>query len=165
MNNKNILTENNVAEIAVTYSQRIPTKDRVSIFTSEKAVEVLRFVWDEGKIELQESFKIILLNRKCNVLGVATICNGGMIRAQVDLRILFAVALKSAAVSIILAHNHPSSNRQPSEHDKEVTRRILKCSKLLEIEVIDHIILTCDDFFSFKDEGLLEEICNSITHH
>lgn len=171
MKTKHILTEDNVAEIAVTYSQRIPTKERIMLSTTHDAVEVLRLIWHKGKIELQESFKLILLNRKNQLLGVVTICDGGMTKTQVDLRILLAVALKSAAVGIILVHNHPSGNKYPSESDKSVTNRIIRAAALIEITVVDHIILTYDDHYSFRDEGILD-VCSfetenykfSITH-
>jgi DNA repair protein RadC len=65
------------------------------------------------------------------------------------------VALKSCATSIILGHNHPSGNLDPSDADKKITRQLSEAGKMLEIPVIDHLILTSDSFFSMADEGYL----------
>lgn len=157
-----ILTDDSICEIAVTYATTIPTKDRVTIGNSQHAVEVLRFIWDSGKIELQESFKVILLNRKNEVLGVVTISDGGIVSTQVDVRLLFGIVLKSASVAIILAHNHPTGNRYPSESDMQLSQQIISLAKLHTICVLDHIILTSESYYSFADEGLLD-ISYSIT--
>jgi DNA repair protein RadC len=73
----------------------------------------------------------------------------------VDVRVVFQVALKSCATSIILGHNHPSGNLDPSDADKKITRQLSEAGKMLEIPVIDHLILTSDSFFSMADEGYL----------
>ena len=73
-----------------------------------------------------------------------------------DLRIVFAVILKSLTTSVILAHNHPSGTLSPSEADKILTEKIKNAAQLFDIKVLDHLIITPDgDFFSFADEGLL----------
>ncbi len=150
-----IPTNDNVAEISVTYATTIPTHDRVTVAHSHQAVEVLRFIWDDGKMELQESFKVILLNRKNQVLGVVTISDGGRVSTQVDIRFLFGILLKSASVAVILSHNHPSGNRNPSESDMQLSQKIIDVAKLHDISILDHIILTSESYYSFADEGLL----------
>lgn len=150
-----IPTDDNVAEISVTYATTIPTHDRVTVAHSHQAVEVLRYIWDDGKMELQESFKVILLNRKNHVLGVVTISDGGRVSTQVDIRFMFGIILKSASVAIILAHNHPSGNRYPSESDMQLSQKIIEVAKLHDICILDHIILTAESYYSFADEGLL----------
>ncbi len=96
-----------------------------------------------------------MLNRQNQVLGCHQISKGGMTGTVVDVRVVFQVALKSCATSIILGHNHPSGNLDPSDADKKITRQLSEAGKMLEIPVIDHLILTSDSFFSMADEGYL----------
>jgi DNA repair protein RadC len=72
-----------------------------------------------------------------------------------DPRLIFKSALEQKAVSIILSHNHPSGNNQPSASDIQLTKNIIEAGKVLEINVLDHIIITQHGFFSFADEGLI----------
>ena len=75
---------------------------------------------------------------------------------MVDLRIVFAVVLKSLTTAVILAHNHPSGTLKPSEADKALTEKIKKAALLFDVKVLDHLIITPNgQFFSFADEGLL----------
>ncbi len=82
--------------------------------------------------------------------------SGGITGTLVDLRILFAVALKTLATSIIVCHNHPSGNLKPSHSDVILTNKIKKASELLDIKLLDHIIITpSQEYFSFSDDGIL----------
>lgn len=108
----------------------------------EDAVILFRENWDEMKIGLQEQFKIMLLNRSNRVLGIADISKGGIHGTVVDPKLLFAIALKAAACSIILAHNHPSGNIQPSREDIKLTEKLIEAGKILDITVLDHIIFS-----------------------
>ena len=78
-----------------------------------------------------------------------------MTGAVIDVRVVFQVSLKAAATSIILTHNHPSGNLDPSDADKKITRQLKEAGALLEIPVIDHLILTEAGFLSMADEGYL----------
>ena len=81
---------------------------------------------------------------------------GGITGALVDIRILFAVVLKSLSVGMILSHNHPSGQLKPSRADQQLTRKIQKSAKLFDVRVLDHLILSPEEgYFSFADEGLL----------
>lgn len=112
--------------------------------------------WNLDTIELYESFKIILLNNSNKVKGIYEISSGGITGTLVDIRILFAVVLKSLTTAIILAHNHPSGNLKPSHADIALTSKIKKASELLDIKLLDHVIITPDGaFYSFADENIL----------
>jgi DNA repair protein RadC len=74
-----------------------------------------------------------------------------------DPKLIFSAALKAGACSVIIAHNHPSGNIEPSAEDKKLTSRVRSGGELLEIQLIDHIIITADNYFSFCDQGLLRE--------
>jgi DNA repair protein RadC len=97
----------------------------------------------------------MLLNRSNRVLGIVNIASGGMASCVIDPKLIFVSAIKSAASSIILAHSHPSGNIKPSNEDISLTRKIKEGGKLLDITVLDHIIVTSEDFTSFADEGLV----------
>lgn len=111
--------------------------------------------WNLGTIELQEEFKILLLNRANQVLGIYELSKGGVSGTLVDPKLVFSVSLKCNATSILLAHNHPSCNLNPSESDKALTNKLVEAAKFLDIRILDHIIISKYNFFSFSDEGLL----------
>lgn len=74
---------------------------------------------------------------------------------EVDLRMIFSAALKANATNIMIAHNHPSGNKIPSEADKHMTAKIRKAGELLDIKLLDHLIITSETYYSFADEGAL----------
>lgn len=81
---------------------------------------------------------------------------GGITSTLIDIRLLFAVILKSLSVAIILTHNHPSGKLEPSDADKKLTNKIKKASKLFDITILDHLIFAPDgDYYSFSDNGIL----------
>ena len=144
-----------VAEVELIYKTKVPAKLRPAIKCSNDAYEILRASWDDNRIELVEQFKILLLNRSGRVLGISEISSGGITQTVVDARIIFAIALKSNACSIILAHNHPSSSVKPSEPDIALTRKIKMAGQLLDIIVQDHLIITNNSYYSFADEAII----------
>jgi DNA repair protein RadC len=144
-----------VAEIQLSYKSKVTASLRPKISSSKDAEDLLRKFWDEDTIELHEEFKILLVNRAHKVLGIFEVSSGGIAGTVADPKIIFACALKSAACGIILAHNHPSGNLTASQVDIELTKKLSSGGRLLEINVLDHIILTKEKYFSFADEGLL----------
>lgn len=144
-----------VAEIELKYSVDYKITDRPKINSSEDAYTILMDQWDLGKISLLEEFKIILLNRGNRVLGITNISQGGVSGTVADPKLIFGTALKAAASYLILVHNHPSGNLRPSTEDIRLTKKLAEGGKLLDIQVVDHLIVTKDAFFSFCDEGLM----------
>ena len=145
-----------VNEIKVSYRERIPANFWHHIGCSQDAAEMLFETWDKNTISLQESFKIVLLNNSNKVKGIFEISKGGITGTLVDIRILFAVILKSLTVGIILTHNHPSGKLQASQCDREITSKIKKASQVFDIKLLDHIILAPNgSYYSFADEGIL----------
>jgi len=145
---------NKISEIELKYHVALNRMERVKIINSRVAYKALLEHWNKDLIELQEEFKILLLNRANEVLGIHNLSKGGMTATLVDLRLLFAVVIKSAASGIILAHNHPSGNLKPSEVDKKLYNKIKKAAKLMDITVLDNLIITKESYFSFTDEGI-----------
>lgn len=102
-----------------------------------------------------EEFWLLLLNRANKVLKKQNISQGGISGTVADPKLIFNHALNQLASGIILVHNHPSGNIKPSEADKRLTKQLHEAGKLLEIAVLDHIIFTDNNYFSFADENLL----------
>jgi DNA repair protein RadC len=143
-----------VAEISVCYK---PSKAHKPIIKSIEDIyfHLLKF-FPEDTIALHETFVVGYLNRANRLIGVYELSKGGLTGTVADPRLVLSVALKTAATGIILAHNHPSGNLQPSTQDKEITRKIQEASKLLDIKLLDHLIVVSDGaFYSFADEGQL----------
>ena len=147
---------NKVNEIKISYKGDLKSSMWKKITNSKDVAELLFENWDKDTIALQESFKVVLLNNSNKVKGVYQISQGGITGTLVDVRILFAVILKSLSVGIILTHNHPSGKLLPSENDKSLTSKIKKASGLFDIKLLDHLILAPDgDYYSFSDNGIL----------
>jgi DNA repair protein RadC len=144
-----------VAEINITYRPKFKACERPQISSSKDLHSILYNNWDLDKLELQEQFKIVLLNRANKVLGISEVSTGGFAGTVADPKVIFSTALKACASSIILSHNHPSGNLKPSQADLNLTRKIKNGGELLDIAVLDHIILTAESYYSFADEGLL----------
>lgn len=145
----------NLAEISVSYSSKVKSKERRKVTSAKEAETIFREIWTKGTIELREEFHILLLNRANCVLGWCQIGVGGLTGTVCDPRLVFSIALKCLACSIILAHNHPSGNTQPSSADIQLTKNLCEGGKLLEIMVLDHLIITSESFYSFADDGLI----------
>lgn len=144
-----------VSEVEISYRNKIPYSERIQIVTSVTTHEILKQCWDENKLELVEQFKILLLDNQKNCLGISDISTGGTSACIVDPKIVFVTALKAKATAIILAHNHPSGNLLPSEADRMLTRKLAQGGKLLDIAVLDHLIVTSRNYYSFADDGLM----------
>lgn len=147
--------ENQIAEIEVSYKSIIPKKDRIKISQSKDAYNALLGLWDKNLIELQEQFWLLLLNRSNEIIGAHCMSTGGSTSTIMEVKLIFAIAMKSNASSIIIAHNHPSGNLNPSHSDKEITKKIKSASQFLDIQLLDHVIVTPDGYYSFTDEGTL----------
>jgi DNA repair protein RadC len=126
--------------------------DRKKITSSQDVVDIFQPLLGDL---LHEEFWILFLNRANRVINKQQISVGGMSGTVADPRMIFKAALDQKAVSIILCHNHPSGNNQPSQSDIQLTRNLFEAGKVLEIMVLDHLIITQGSFYSFADEGLL----------
>lgn len=128
------------------------TIEKVKITSSSSVFEVLQPVI--GELD-HEEFWILYLNNSNKIIEQFQISKGGITGTLVDVRITLRKALELGAVSLILAHNHPSGNLNPSEADKQLTRKLKTAAESLDIKILDHIIVTEKSYFSFADEGLL----------
>jgi len=144
---------NEISEITVSYSPKIKNSDRAIITSSQKVYDLVRNNWSE--ISIREEMKVLFLNRANKVLGIYELSKGGISGTVVDVRLLFAAALKSLACGIILIHNHPSGNLKPSDADIKITNKIREGAKLLDLTVYDHLIISDEGYYSFSDGGII----------
>ena len=102
-----------------------------------------------------EEFHILLLNRSNTIKSSALISKGGLNGTVADGKLIFKKALEESASAVILCHNHPSGNLKPSRADVELTKKLSGFGRMIDLPILDHIIFTDNDYFSFADEGLL----------
>ena len=144
-----------VAEIQLTYKSKVKAADRPQITCSGDAYWVLESNWSD-QIELLEEFKALFLDRSNRVMALFPVSKGGISGTVVDLKLVFAAALKCKASAIILAHNHPSANIKPSRADIDLTKKFQQAGKVLDISVLDHLILSPEgEYYSFSDELIM----------
>jgi len=129
---------------AVVIAQKITSSQDVYDFLSHKIADLSH-----------EEFHVVLLNRANHIIRSLCISKGGMSQTIVDPKLVFNAALQHKASAIILAHNHPSGQLKPSQADISLTTKLTSAGKLLDIQVLDHIIVTQVSHFSFADEGLM----------
>lgn len=124
---------------------------REKITTSKDVYELMR----PSMMDLpHEEFWMLMLNRANSVIKKELISRGGIAGTVVDSKLIFKTALENYACSIIICHNHPSGNLKPSEQDIKITKNIKEAGKIMEIQLLDHLIITERGFYSFADEGI-----------
>jgi DNA repair protein RadC len=148
------LFNSTVSEVSLVYRNQVRACDRRKITSSRDACETFRTIWND-QIELYESFYVLFLNRANHVVGFRCISQGGVTGTVVDPKAIFQAALLTNASSIILSHNHPSGVLTPSEADIRITRKLKEAGGVLEINVLDHLILSDETYYSFADEGAM----------
>lgn len=131
-------------------AQGISEKPKIS--TSRDAYQILQSLIGDANVE---EFWVLYLNQANIVVKKEQISKGGINHTSVDIRIIMKVAVEAMATGLILAHNHPSGNLSPSHSDKLLTQKIKTAGSFLDIEVLDHLIVTQKSYFSFADEGIL----------
>lgn len=140
-------------EITLTY--KTGEQKKVKITNANDADELFRKLYDFDTLELNEKSIILFLNNANNTIGWLLLAIGGIQGCVIDSRLILATALKCNATGIIISHNHPSGSVTPSEEDKKLTRKIKDACHTLMIKLIDHVIITKDEFCSMANEGLL----------
>jgi DNA repair protein RadC len=134
----------------------VPASQRSIIKSSKDAYDLFQQNWDLNTLEYVEEFKLLLLNRANAVLGIVPISKGGISGTVTDIRIIIQAAVLSNASGLIVSHNHPSGNRNPSDADIRITQKIKEAASIMDVQLLDHIILTPDnEYYSFADLGQL----------
>lgn len=117
--------------------------------------DIAGFLKNKLQDEPTENFMVVYLNQNGKILYHQVHTYGGMTSTVVDVRPIMRTALEQRAVSMILCHNHPSGNLKPSQQDKNITNKIKQAAKLFDVNVLDHVIVSNEGYYSFADEGLL----------
>ncbi len=138
-------------EISVTYNTG--NLEKIRINSHKEAYNLIIENWNMGTIEFQEECKVIMMNKGNFVLGIYNVSKGGIDSSVVDIRIILAVALKCNATQLILVHNHPSGNLNPSSSDQTITKNLKNACELLNISLLDHLIITRKGYYSFNEEN------------
>jgi DNA repair protein RadC len=139
-------------EISVKYHTKKQPKKAVTCSTD--VFDMIK-TWFDDCMEHRERFIAVSLNRANKIIGIQNIGEGGTASCVVDKKIVAQGAILSNASAVILAHNHPSGNLKPSNADKKITKDIKEGLSLFDIQVLDHLIITEESFYSFADEGIL----------
>ena len=143
-----------IKEIDISYSNSTIKTDRKTIKSSFDAKDIFKSAI-ANTIEYNETFMVLALNNSNEVLGIKKIGVGGITATLVDVRLLFQTVLKAHATGFIVCHNHPSGKTTPSTADKKLTQKIKEAATLLDLNFLDHLIITKNDALSFADENLL----------
>ncbi|WP_209390643.1 DNA repair protein RadC [Chryseobacterium sp. RR2-3-20] len=131
-------------------AQEIPEKPQISC--SKDAYDILKIHLSDLRTE---EFWAVFLNQSNKVIHFSQLTQGGISQSIVDVRILFKTALEHFSTGLIIAHNHPSGNKKPSAEDISITKKIKDAGNLMNIQLLDHLIITQNSYLSFADEGLL----------
>ena len=142
-----------IAEVKISYSHKVKPSNQIKVITSDTAYKQVVTNWPD--IDYRESFAVLLLSRNNKILGLSWISLGGTAGTVVDAKIIFQLALKTLAHAMILMHNHPSGNLIASDADLKITKKIKDGGRLLDIEVLDHLIITSEGYYSMADEGVM----------
>jgi DNA repair protein RadC len=142
-----------LTEIFLSYKNKNLNSEQ--LINSDEVYKFILNYWDDNTLDAQENVKMILMNAGNQVIGVYDMSKGGITSTVVDIRLVLSVALKCLATNIILVHNHPTGNTNPSQADKELTKKFQSACKFLEINFLDHLIIARSNYFSFCDNGLM----------
>jgi DNA repair protein RadC len=148
-----------VGELQVTYRTKADKRHKGDALKYSKQVaEYVRKLYDLDRIEMAESFYLVLLNRANKPIGWVKISEGGINGTVVSMQTIVGVCCCAMAQAAIITHNHPSGEVNPSEADRAITRRIKEALKLVDVQLLDHIIVSATDegkYYSFCDEGAI----------
>jgi DNA repair protein RadC len=145
-----------ISEERLVYRTKVKASERLQVKCSKDAVDIFMENWDLDSIEHIEESKLMLLTRSNKVLGIASISKGGISGTVTDVRLILQYAIKANASGIIICHNHPSGNVQPSESDIAITRKIKESGIVMDIQILDHLkVVSEGNYYSMGDEGIV----------
>ncbi len=143
---------NKLKNITLKYSES--EFEKAKIKNSLGISDYVRQFWHDD-ISLYESVFILLLNRNLETIGYSKISQGGVGGSIIDIKLIAKYAIDSLAEYVVLIHNHPSGNTKPSKEDITTTKIIKKGLRHLDIELLDHIIITREEYYSMADEEVI----------
>lgn len=144
---------NTLTEVKTYYKPAVNLQELPLITNSNNAYEILLSIWDHDYISYLEQAYILLLNNANRVIAYRLLSTGIVTATFVDPRPIFQAALLTNASGIIIAHNHPSGRLTPSDPDIKITEQINAGAKILNIQLLDHLIISPNGYKSMRDEG------------
>ena len=139
-----------VGEVELVYKKK--SNKKIKILQSSDTIEYLRSIWPSD-MSIRECFLILFLNRCNNIISHYIVSMGGINGTVIDVRMIAKAGIDCFASGVILSHNHPSGNINPSDEDIKLTKKISEGLKLLDMQVLDHIIISDNEYYSFIDNG------------
>jgi len=147
---KTLKKEFQVREIDITFKKEKIAYNRVG--SSSDAYKFIKDVLYDG-MEVQEHFVVLFMSQSNQIIGYYRHSKGTINSTQVDIELILAVAIKTLSKAMIVSHNHPSGNKNPSDADRRMTKKLKQAAAVFNIAVLDHIIATSNDYYSFADSG------------
>lgn len=140
--------------LSYTYTGKITT-ELTQIITSKDAERCFRSMYQPGKIALQESFHFMILNRANRLLALIHLSTGGTTGTVCDIKLMLIYLIAFNSHSVIICHNHPSGNLNPSDADRQFTIKFKAACSLVDIRLMDHVIISPDEgaYYSLSDNG------------
>lgn len=142
----------NYTEVSLSIRNNQHPEIREKIRSSQEGAAYVKNLFGMD-IETKEMFFSIMLNSAQEILAVYKVSTGGINSCLIDHRLIFSAALHCLATQILICHNHPSGRATPSNADKKTTEEIQKACKIMQINLMDHLIITDYDYYSFADNG------------
>ena len=142
---------------------KLTKKERIKILNGRSLYEIMiKILLREEEIDQnREHFWVVGLENNNRILFIELVSLGSINKTIVEPMEVYSLALQKRAASIILVHNHPSGELEPSEADKDITNRLIQVGKIVNTPVLDHLIISIEDFLSFKDIGLMRKLARS----
>jgi DNA repair protein RadC len=144
-----------LSEIELRYNPKVPAIKKPKINCSMEAHKLFLQLLDQTQFNIKEEAAVLFLNRSKRVIGGYKLSSGGITGTVVDVRIILGTALKCLASAFIIAHTHPSGELVPSTADLEITLKLRNIAKQMDIDLLDHLIITNNAYISLLDEGLI----------
>lgn len=145
-----------VYEVTTTYKPAFKSTERPKVLSPNDLYHlILNFEPMKEIITYKEMFVAVYVNQNSNVLSIQRIGEGGLTSTSVDNRIIMQSALLQCATGIFLLHNHPSRQLKPSQADKNLTRQLKEAAQLFNIQILDHLIISDESFYSMFEDGEL----------
>ena len=141
------------SELTVIYKPAV--KSTMKVTSDWDAYCAFLYIWDKGVLPLQEQFILLFLNGRQQIIGWRVLNIGSMETCVIDIRLLVSLALHCMASYMVLAHNHPSGILEASVNDKAATLKVRKALRLIDVQLLDHLIISAEGYLSMSAEKLL----------
>ncbi|PSL42806.1 RadC-like JAB domain-containing protein [Chitinophaga niastensis] len=147
-----------IAHLKVTFDPEIPRTERFKVRTIRDVYNLFLANWDETAIDSYEEAKVIYLDEEATVIGIFDLAMGSDSEVVFDIKVLAAIGVQTLAKAFVLAHNHPGAPIVPSFSDIATTYNVQAGCQLLNVHLLDHLIINKENYYSFREDGLLLQL-------